>query len=370
MQSALSKTASDRDAVQLMRSVLQRIATGPELSKPITEDHARAAMRAVLEGAIDPVQAGVFLIALRMKRETDAENIGILEGIMDRCHTATAPVDALAVLTDPYDGCNRMLPATPFLLPLLAACGIPAVSHGLESVGPKHGLTHRQVLRTVGAAVDLSVEAAAARLADPEIGWSYVDQSAYCPPLHGLVPLRNLIVKRSIINTVEVCLSPIRARGVTHLVTGYVHKNYPRLYGLLARRAGFDSALIVRGLEGSVVPSLEKRCRFFRYRDAGDLEFLEFDLALLAIADTESRAPPAPPSGAEDGIDLERAAALATGAGRAALAGSPGPMREQLVTSAALVLWHLGRAESPRAAADRVRAVLDTGEALVRLEVP
>ncbi len=36
--------------------------------------------------------------------------------------------------------------------------------------------------------------------------------------------------------------------------------------------------------------------------------------------------------------------------------------------SASAVLWHLGRAESPRAAADRVRAILDTGAALAHLE--
>jgi uroporphyrin-III C-methyltransferase/precorrin-2 dehydrogenase/sirohydrochlorin ferrochelatase len=35
-----------------------------------------------------------------------------------------------------------------------------------------------------------------------------------------------------------------------------VHKPYPRIYALLARHAGFDSALIVRGVEGSVIPLL------------------------------------------------------------------------------------------------------------------
>ncbi|MGH8621099.1 MAG: hypothetical protein ACRET3_03080, partial [Burkholderiales bacterium] len=54
----------------LMRSIIQRIATGPELSKDITREEARAGMQLVLEGRVDPVQAGIFLIALRMKRET------------------------------------------------------------------------------------------------------------------------------------------------------------------------------------------------------------------------------------------------------------------------------------------------------------
>ena len=139
-----------------MDSILQRIATGPELSKDISREEAREGMRLVLEGAVDPVQAGVFLIALRMKRETDEENRGLLEAIREATGRATAPVDEVLDLGDPYDGYNRTLPAAPFLPPVLAACGVPTVSHGVQSMGPKYGVTHRQVLAAAGLPVDLS----------------------------------------------------------------------------------------------------------------------------------------------------------------------------------------------------------------------
>ena len=61
----------------IMRSIIQRIATGPDMSKDISTEEAHAGMRAVLNGDIDPVQTAIFLIALRMKRETDAENRGV-----------------------------------------------------------------------------------------------------------------------------------------------------------------------------------------------------------------------------------------------------------------------------------------------------
>ena len=51
---------------------------------------------------------------------------------------------------------------------LLAACGAPTVSHGVDSVGPKFGITHRHVLAAAGVPVDLTTEQAAARLADPD----------------------------------------------------------------------------------------------------------------------------------------------------------------------------------------------------------
>ena len=61
-----------------MRSYLQRVATGPEMSKPLSRAAARDAMNLIIEGRVDPVQAGIYLIAMRMKRETDEENLGSL----------------------------------------------------------------------------------------------------------------------------------------------------------------------------------------------------------------------------------------------------------------------------------------------------
>ena len=115
----------------LMHSILKRIATGPELSKDISREEARAGMRLVLDGEVDPVQAGIFLIALRMKRETDDENRGVLEAVREATRYATAPVDEVLDIGDPYDGYLRTLPASPFLPPVLAACGVATVSHGV-----------------------------------------------------------------------------------------------------------------------------------------------------------------------------------------------------------------------------------------------
>jgi len=359
----------------LMHSILKRIATGPELSKDLSQEEASAGMRCVLEGQVDPVQAGVFLIALRMKRETDDENRGLLDAIREATLRVTAPVDEVIDIGDPYDGCNRTLPATPFLPALLAACGVAAVSHGVQRMGPKYGVTHRQVLSAAGLPVDLSPAQAAARLGDPAIGWSYVDQAAFCPKLHALAALRSLIVKRPAITTAEVLAGPVRGRLRTHLVTGYVHKPYPRIYALLARHAGFDSALIVRGVEGGVVPSLCQTGKVFRYRDRGEEWSEEFKPADLGI-DQPLRAPEIPGGipleeneAALAGVALDRAriAKAAATAGLAALEGTSGPTRDALVYGAALCLWHLGRADSLRQAAELARQALDSGKARAHL---
>ena len=361
---------------EVMRSILQRIATGPELSKDLSREEACAGMRLVLEGAVDPVQAGVFLIALRMKRETDEENLGLLDALRQATVGAVAAVEDLVDLGDPYDGYARTVPASPFLPALLAACGVPAVSHGVERMGPKYGITHRQVLRAAGLPVDLDPRRAADRVADPSIGWAYLDQKDFAPKLHALRDLRALIVKRPAITTIEVLLGPVRARGRTHLVTGYVHKGYPRVYAMLARHAGFDSALIVRGLEGGVIPSPAQAGKAFRYREGGEEQAVEFTPADAGI-DPPVRPPKiaAGPEGtggeAAPGLHADAGGAsakLAAEMGLEALSGERGPIRESLAYGAALCLWHLGRFATLAEAADAARAVLDSGAGLARVE--
>ncbi len=205
-----------------MRFMILRIATGHELSKDISREEACAAMQLILQGRVNPVQAGIFLLALRMKRETDDENKGILDALCAVTATVTASVDKPIDVTDPYDSYNRSHPASPFLPALFVACSILAVLHGVERVGPKFGVTLRQVLRAVGLIVDLSPQEAARRLGDPAIGWAYVDQKTFCPKLYALNEPRTLIVKRLAITTVETLLGPVRGWRRTHLATGYV----------------------------------------------------------------------------------------------------------------------------------------------------
>jgi len=361
-------------ALAAMSSILKRIATGPELSKDISLEEARLGMRLVLDGAVDPVQAGVFLIALRMKRETDEENQGILQALLDVAQSVTAGVDEVADIADPYDGYNRTLPSSPFLPAVLAACGVPSVSHGVERMGPKYGVTHRQVLAAAGVPVDLAPSQAAARLADSRVAWAYVDQKAFCPKLYDLVRLRSLIVKRPALTTAETLLGPIRGRVRTHLITGYVHKPYPRIYALLARRAGFDSALIVRGVEGGVIPSLRQVGKAFYYRDGGleqSVEFRPLELGIDQSVVAPSIAGRGPSEDETDdrtapSLDNAKVAQAAAQAGIAALAGEPGLSRDSLVCAAALCLWHLRGYDSLQSAASAVRTVLDSGAALER----
>jgi anthranilate phosphoribosyltransferase len=363
----LNAPSSNSIATQAdMHNCIQKVATGPEYSKNLSFEEAKAGMELILNGEADPVQAAVYLIALRMKRETQDENEGILQAIIDQRIQVKSDAEEIVDIGDPYNGHLRGLPLAPFIAPLLSACGIPTFSHGVESVGPKYGITHNMVLNAAGIDVDKSPQQVADQLAHTDIGWGYVDQSHYCPSLYALIPLREKMIKRTVITTIEVLTRPISGSRRTHLLTGYVHKAYPPVYADLARFAGYDSVAIVRGVEGGVIPSLQQISKFYRYAAGSEDRFVEIEPTQLGI-DQPSRTVRLP-----DGLkslqgaskDSKFAAArTAAELGIDALKNVPGAARDSIMYSAAIVLLHLERHTNLKDAAKFVDKVISSGDA-------
>ncbi len=368
MAAVLKESQQEIDA--FMRSAIGRVATGPEYSKDLSFEESRNVMRYILQDSADPIQAGVYLIALRMKRETDDENGGSLQAILDETDRVIAEVDSVIDIAEPYDGYMRGAPVMAFLPAVLSACGLPAVSHGLEEVGPKFGVTHRKVLRAAGVEVDLTPKQAAERINNSDIGWSYVDQAQFCTSLHNLVSLRKRIIKRPVLTTVEVLAKPICGKKSTHLMTGYVHKPYPPVYERLAKLAGFDSSVIVRGVEGGITPALNKPAKYFEYSGLqGELKEVNITPEELSINQSQRclSVPDAVTSTDDQGetiVDVEALSKYSAQSGLEALDGKSGPALDGLIYSAAIMLCHLGKADSLQAAANSVHKVIASKKAL------
>jgi anthranilate phosphoribosyltransferase len=349
---------------KLIHSIIQRIATGPEFSKNIEEEEAEAAMGAVLKGEIDEVQSAIFLVALRMKRETMDENTGILKALLKITTSQFAEVENLIDIGDPYSGYNRTIPISSFLPPLLAELGLPTIIHGLDSVSPKFGLTHRHINTAMGLDPDISITDAKSRIESEDIGWPYLDQSVHCKELHRLVPLRNKIIKRTVINTLETLIGPLRGKN-THSILGYVHKPYPPIYATLTSSAGFDTSLLIRGIEGGIVPSLRQKGLMISYVGGVEKASVEIDPKMMSI-NQELRSI-AFPKGLNIKSDKTNLAEYTIALGMAALAGEKGMYYDGLVYLASLILWHVNKFELIEEAATRVRQVLDSGRAIKRV---
>ncbi len=233
---------------------IQRMTRGNAL----TAQEAYDGMAAVFNPHIPDVAKAAFLEALRLKRETDAEHDGIYRFLWEKASRISVDVPAVVDLSAAYDGFNR----TPFLLPfvacLLASVGVPCVLHGIDEISPKRGMNTAKLLQTAGKPTLLTLDAAKAAIESRSIGWAYVDQSLSFPDLFALKALRQAMVKRPVLSTLEKLLMPVQAKQ-TYLVTSYTHPPYRRVMSQLMQARPWAQGLLVRGIEGGIQLALDRQ---------------------------------------------------------------------------------------------------------------
>ncbi len=360
----MKKAKHNQPLSEVVRAAIQDIAVGPDRGRDISLASAEQVMNGILLGEVDEVQAAVFLIALRMKRESMDEFAGLLAALKLHTKSSAASVSDLVCLAEPFDGYLRYQSMTPFIAPVLAACGLPALIHGVESVGPKHGVTAHQIFHAIG--IDTFTTVDHAKMNIEQHGWAYLDQSVYNPRLNQLRELRNRIIKRSALTTLERLLCPIRASGHTSLALGYVHKAYPEIYSAMAKRVGFDSAVLFKGVEGGLAPALNKPIR--RFICQAEESFLAPAKEIIEIDDLFKSNTAALPVG-EDFLSLanhQRVEQILT-TGLAVLQGEPGLARDSLCLAAGQLLFSRNKANSLSQAVEKVAQCLDNGSAQAKL---
>ncbi|HLR26804.1 MAG TPA: hypothetical protein VK112_13130 [Fodinibius sp.] len=228
--------------------MLHQVLRGEDLSPR----HASAAISHLLDGGIPDYQKGVFLIGERLKRESFEENRAFLRQLRIAVNSQQVDVPLLIDLADPYDGFRRYPIYTPFVAALLAAMEIPTYCHGLQKVAPKYGDTIHRVLDLADKNPGKSAADVARDIEDESIGWGYIDQSVCFPATYDLLGLRDKMVKRSFLATLEKLLQPLRSRQINYMVAGYVHSHYQQdLANLLKSKKALDRVLIVKGMEGT-----------------------------------------------------------------------------------------------------------------------
>ena len=337
-----------------IKQAIGMVAVGPGRSKDITENAAYEIMQQILSGDIDEIQAAVFLIALRMKGESLAELKGMFEAIQPSPTGLAVDHPKLHCIAEPFNGYDRYMSLSPFLPCVLAACGVPTLIHGVADLGPKFGLTPGAVFH--GAGINTNIQLEDAREAINQYGWAYIDQSVYAPQLAKLIPLRNKIIKRTALHTIERLLLPIRGAKSTKLVLGYVHKAYPSLYYELAMLAGYDECLLIKGVEGGVLPALNKPLRFWHGSREGfeknDYEHSFISNATFAAIKMDS-----------DSNREEKQTGVLS-AGVQVLSGERGWHRNSLVLAASTILCQNDQQLSVGAAVEKVKECLDNGNAM------
>lgn len=303
---------------------------GPNLSRPLTQDEARAAMALVLKGEVEAVQLGAFLCLLRVKTETPEEAAGLAAAIRD----SIAPPPGLAVDVDwaSYAGKSRRLPYYLLAALALARSGVSVFMHGAE--GHTAGRVYTsQALAALGIPVATSLEQAATQLRDGR--FAYMTLEHLSPPLHAIMQLKSLLGLRSPIHTVARMVNPLRA---AFSVNGVTHPPYLPVHQGAALLLGDKDSAAFKGDGGEVERRPEKSCEVWAVVDGQPVRE-EWPALVEGVREKEGE------------LDLARLKALWTGAERdeaadAAIAGT-----------IAIVLRYSGRAASVAEAEEKGRAV-------------
>ena len=233
------------------RAVIKAVGTGPRGSRALTFDEAHTATAALLSGEVSPVQAGAFLVAMRIKGETPAELAGMTAALRDAARAAEAdppsPGDGpLVACAGAYDG---MVDAPHLSLAaaiLAAAAGARVVVHCGSTIGPKRGTTIADVFGALGGPARPQPAESVAML--DRAGVALVHAGAAIPGWDELARLRDEIGLRGPLHSAEKLVDHL---GATHFVVGHTHSSYrERLQGAVML-LGAKRCITVRGMEGS-----------------------------------------------------------------------------------------------------------------------
>jgi len=326
-------------APSIWPGLLGRLLRGEDLD----EGAAATAMGAVMSGDATPAQVAGFLVALRMKGETDAELTGLVRAMRD----AALPVDVgdTPVVDTCGTGGDRAGTFNVSTLAALVAAGAGAVvaKHGNRAASGRCGSA--DLLEAQGVVIDLPPQGVAACIAEVGIGFCFAP--VFHPAMRFAMPARRELGVPTAFNFLGPLTNPA---GALHQTVGVSDPAMaPRMAGVLAR-LGARHALVFHGADGLDELTTTGPSTIWEVRD-GEVETTTFDPADLGLA----RATVADLRGG----DVEENRRIAD----AVLSGDDGAPREIVLLGAAAALVAAGHAASWPDGLDAAARSIDSGAA-------
>lgn len=236
---------------------LRAVGRGGTLGRALDEAEAEAAMGMILDGAVEPVQLGAFLLVLRYRTEAPAELAGFVRAVRARM---SLPADAAADLDWPsYADRHKQLPYFLLAARLLAENGIRVAMHGIPGEGPA---TTPAGLAALGIEPASSLDDAARRL--DRAHFVYLPLALLAPRLARLFELRPLLGLRTAVHTAARELNPFHAPAQ---IQGVFHPTYLELHQETQIRLGQPRAVSFKGGGGEGQRNPDKPCRTLTVMD-------------------------------------------------------------------------------------------------------
>lgn len=230
---------------------------GQRGSRGLTREEAREAMGMLLDGKVEDVQLGAFLMLLRHKEESAEEMAGFTEAVRARLD---APPMALDIDWPSYAGKKRHLPWFLLAIKCLAAQGVRILIHGAgdhtagrlytEDVLDLLNIPRCEDWRQVSDALDGH-------------NLAFIPLGAWMPRLQHMIGLRNVLGLRSPIHSLARLLNPLGARcGLQSIF----HPGYQEIHRSASQLLG-DTAIVIKGEGGEIEVNPDSPAQLYLTRD-------------------------------------------------------------------------------------------------------
>lgn len=217
---------------------------GKRGQRSLTLDEAYTATCLILDGKVEDIQLGAFLMLMRVKEETPEEIAGIVKAIKEKIDFPPN-LPQVSIDWSSYAGKRRQLPWFVQAAVLLSQNGYPSFMHGLSRDDER--VYAEQALNSIGITASTSLTEAAEQI--NKSGFAYLAIDNISPLLNRMIELRQLLGLRSPGHTLSRVLNPFSA---TLLMQGIFHPGYAEIHQKAAQLLEQEHAVVFKGEGGEI----------------------------------------------------------------------------------------------------------------------
>ncbi|MEK7234014.1 MAG: anthranilate phosphoribosyltransferase [Elusimicrobiota bacterium] len=310
---------------------------------------ARAAMNALIGGAVTGAQAGAFLAALRVRGETVTELVGFAEALRARAlKVKPKRRPLLDTCGTGGDGCGTFNISTTVAF-IAAGAGAVVAKHGNRAVSSRSGSA--DVLEALGVRTNVSAELAAQCVDVAGVGFLFAP--AHHPGFARMKSVRGELGTRTVFNLLGPLSNPA---GAKRQLLGVYSTGLVKPLAEALKSLGSEDAIVVSSRDGLDELSLSAPTVVARLR-GGRISISEVTPESLGLKRR--------PLKALAGGDADRNAWIT----RAVLFGESGPAREVCLLNAAAALIVAGRARDWKDGLALAADSIDSGRAAASLAI-
>ena len=328
--------------------VIQKVSRGEKLSKDLTREEARDALRLIFEKKASEFQIGAFFSALRMKGESGEETAGFVDAVRERAEKLKSTFKETLDLGEPYDGKIKTLHLTLPVALVLAAAGVPVVLHGTRETPVKKGVEIQGLLQAVGIEPVEKISRLEEILKREKIVFLPTEKLA--PDFARLRPYREAFGLRPFANHIEKIFN--LAHASTQMV-GIYHKPYLEPMAGALSLLGTERIFVIQGVEGFSELYISRKTLVLKV-EAGETQTLWLDPAEYGLKGEEALAEKNLPQHVQRLLQL--------------LGGSEDKARPSVLWNAGVKLFWMKKSPSIKKGLELAREILDSGKALDKLE--